>query len=549
MLTELHITNLAIIERQTVSFGPGLNVISGETGAGKSIILQALELVLGGRAKTDLIREGADSLEVQALLDLSRLPPEIRASLPEIIEGDELLVSRSVNSSGKGKVFLNAKLASISVLQEVLGKIISICGQGQQMRLLERDFHTQTVDTFGDIDPLVAAYRLVFDRWRSGLRELQNLEKRTLDGEARREELLDRVKEIESAGVRIGRRDDLERQVKSLQNRERVLLAFQSVSDLVSGDDGALITLEAAAAEIERLHQYESRAKVLAELLQGARANLLELESEIQTIASQIETDEDSLEELEASLAEIARLQRKYRSDERGLLDLLESGTRELELIQDGPALAELRRQVAADEQEARKLAATITSKRKSSAEKLSRLVEPELAELNMPKARLGISLHEAELTVHGAETLELLISTNKGEPLKPLRQVASGGELSRILLVLKKVLRERSGVNVLIFDEVDTGVSGGVARAVGEKLKGLSGHSQVICITHLPQIASLADQHLLVEKVVGKRTISVVKELSEEEKVDEIARMLAGYTITAASRESARELMTSKSR
>lgn len=547
MLTDLQISNFAIISGQTVSFGPGLNVISGETGAGKSIILQAIELILGGRASAQAVREGTEALEVQAVFDLSTLPREVRAELPEYIQGDDLVVSRTVTESGKGKVFINGKLASVSLLTEVVGKIVSLCKQGQQMRLLDRGFHTEIVDLYGGLGELRDRYRVAYDKWSEESDRLTDLEKRVSEGEARREELIDRIKELSRIPLRAGLRDELEGRVKLLKNSGRVLESYQRASEALSDEPGALSLLRLAATEIEKIHQHDPNLAGLAKNIEALYTELLEVDREVSRRAGQVSVDDQELEKVEGELAELARLQRKYRADDSGLVALFSDYQKELSLIGDSEALKKIRRQVEALHKEAQTLAGELSSERHKVAAKLSKLVEPELHELNMPGARLGAQFTATPLGAHGLETLELMIATNKGEPLKPLRQVASGGELSRILLVLKKVLQERSGIHVLIFDEIDAGVSGGVARAVGEKLKALAKHSQVLCITHLPQIASLADKHLLVEKQVGKRTVSVVRELSREEKIDEIARMLAGYQITAASRESARELLSSK--
>ncbi len=547
MLSHLQISNFAIISEQTVSFGAGLNVISGETGAGKSIILQAIELILGGRASAQVVREGSEALEVQAVFDLSELPPEVRSELPDYIQGDELVVSRTVTESGKGKVTINGKLSSVSILSEIVGRIVSLCKQGQQMRLLDRSYHTEIVDLFGGLSDLRAQYQSAHSAWSGAAHRLADLEKRILEGEARREELLDRIKELSRITLRDGMRAELEQRVKLMKNSERLLDSYQRVSDALSGEPGAISLLRVVSSEIEKIRQHDETVGALTSLVEEVRAGLLELDGQISDRAGAMDIDGHALDKVESELAELARLQRKYRTDDLGLCALLKEYQDELALIDGGHGLQSARREVEQLHAAAHAIAAQLSEKRHSIADKLSRLVEPEIHELNMPGAKLKAQFTPTPLGPHGLETLELMIATNKGEPLKPLRQVASGGELSRILLVLKKVLQERSGINVLIFDEIDAGVSGGVARAVGEKLKALSKYSQVLCITHLPQIASLANKHLLVEKQVGKRTISIVRELNDEQKIDEIARMLAGYKITAASRESAKELLSSK--
>jgi DNA repair protein RecN (Recombination protein N) len=383
--------------------------------------------------------------------------------------------------------------------------------------------------------------------WSSDVCSSDLIEKRLADGEARREDLLDRIKELSKAAPSAGLRDQLEQRVKLLRNSEKVIESYQLITETISAEPGLLSLTRVVSSELERIHQHDASIQPLCALIESVRAELMELDSEITDRAAEVSVDDRALEKMESQLAELARLQRKYRTDDQGLVGLLTQYQEELRLIDNEGAISQIRKRVEQLNKQARGVAEKLSVQRRSVTEKLSRLVEPELHELNMPGARLSAQFVATELGLHGLETLELMMATNKGEPLKPLKQVASGGELSRILLVLKKVLQERSGVHVLIFDEIDAGVSGGVARAVGEKLKTLSQHSQVLCITHLPQIASLADKHLLVEKQVGKRTVSVVKELNNDQKIDEIARMLAGYKITPASRESARELLSSK--
>ncbi len=550
MLTDLQITNFAIIESQTVSFGPGLNVISGETGAGKSVILSAIELVLGGRASAQVVREGAEALEVHAVFDLKNLAESVRRDLPEYITGDELHIARSVSESGKGKVFINGKLASVALLQEVVGKLVSLCKQGQQMRLLDRAYHTEIIDLFGGLGDERERFQQSYRQWIHERDLYLSLKQRAEEGESRREDLNDRIKEISAAEPEAGLRERLEQQLKVVRSGGRLLEGYQGILDALSGDQAVLPLLKRIGAEIDKLNAVDPRSRELREGLELVRSAAMDFEAAVSERATGISLNEEELETLEQRLTELARLQRKYRVDDRGLVELLEAYRGELRSIEDIEQLELRAKKVNELEKNVSALAEALAEKRRSVGESLSKLVEPELKELNMPHARLAVQATRGQLSIQGMDTLELMISSNKGEALKPLKQVASGGELSRVLLVLKKVLQERSGVHVLIFDEIDAGVSGGVARAVGEKLKALSEHSQVLCITHLPQIASLADNHLLVEKKIGgKRTVSVVKELVGDEKVDEIARMLAGYKVTSASRESARELLSSKKR
>lgn len=545
MLREVHIRNFAIIEDEEVSFAPGLNVISGETGAGKSIVLQALELILGGRPKPHYIRAGSDGWEIEALFDLSALDERLRNNLPDIAQAQELVLMRSMNSAGKGRVYINGRLATVSLLEEIAGRLINICGQGQQIRLLEPQYHLELLDDYGGTGASLEEYRQAYVLWQQTVRRLTELEERERRSVLRRAELEHLVEELGAVELQAGLREELEQRVRRMGNAEALIQAGRDISSMLNAEGAIYEQFSALARNIGEFKKLDDAFEPIAELFEAAEVNLQEFERRLDDYAASIEIDEQELGKLRDHLAEIARLERKYRCSDQGLVELYVQAQAELADLGDGDSLERLRTQAKEQRTAAAALAAELSGKRKKHAAKLTAEVGSELGELNMPGARLEAAFEACELYPGGVDKLELLIAANKGEPCKPLRQVASGGELSRMMLVLKKVLRERSGVNVLVFDEVDTGISGGVARAVGEKLKALAARSQVICITHLAQVASLADHHLLVEKVVGERTTARIRSIGAEEKVDEIARMLAGYRITNATRESARELLS----
>lgn len=548
MLSELQISNFALIEKQTISFGPGLNVISGESGAGKSVILHALELILGARPRANFIRSGADSLEVEAVFDLRNVAPNILHGLPDLARVDELALSRSVTMSGRNKVYVNGTLATVTLLQEITGKLVNICGQSQHVRLLDSEYHLELVDGFAGNLNLVQRYTSAFTAWRNQRDELERLETRLQRNIMRRAELEFMLEELSAAELSPGIREELESQVKRLSQAEHLISGTQNICESMNVEEGILERLQQVGAKLHELQRFDKDLSKLVTLFSSARTELVEFESDLRGYLAGIEVDDAALSQLRDRLAEVARLERKYKTNDRGLVDLLASAREEVAALNAAENIEARRSELARLKQEVLKLGAELLASRQKAGRTLSRAVENELAELNMKDAQLKLSFTAlAEPSLKGTEKIEILISANKGEPPQALRQVASGGELSRIMLVLKKVLREQSGVNVLVFDEVDSGVSGSVARAVGEKLKALARDSQVLCITHLAQVASLADHHFLVDKKLGKRTVSEIRELVEQEKVDEIARMLAGYEITAATRESARELMSSK--
>ena len=548
MLTELTISNFAIIERQSLSFHVGFNVISGETGAGKSIILNALEFILGGKGSPSFIRSGAESLEVQALFDLAVLPPEVRSDLPEIVgEGDELVVSRLLPREGRGKVLINGRLGTVALLEEIVRKLVNICSQHHQTKLLDPRYHLDLLDGFCDKPELLNKMRQAHRAWADKRAELNRIKEAFEQGAARRSDLEHTSSELEALpNLRPGRRKEVESEVKRIGNFERLVELGQKLSDLLSGEEGIGVRLKEVSATMTEMQRLDPSISKIQDDFESARRSLAESEIGVARYVDSLDVDASTLETLREELSELARLERKYRLDDAGLCGLKARVARELDQLSGGDGYRDLEREVAKLLESAHQVGKELRKVRQKGAEELCKAVTADLKELNMRDASLKVTFSECEPSALGIDKLEFLISTNKGEPHGPLIDIASGGELSRVMLVLKKILRERSGVNVLIFDEVDAGVSGGVARSVGRMLKEISKCSQVVCITHLPQVASLSDRQFLVNKEVGERAVTVVKELTPEEKVDEIARMLAGYKITDASRASALELITS---
>ncbi|WKZ57011.1 MAG: DNA repair protein RecN [Bdellovibrionota bacterium] len=548
MLRALSIRNLAVIEKVDIEFAEGFSAITGETGAGKSVVLQAIELVIGRRASEHLIRSGAESLDVQAVFDLSSLPVPVRQSLPDIVaEGDELLVSRSVSRNGKSRVLLNGNLATVKVLEDVTSRIINLCGQNSQARLLEREYHRELLDDYAGNTLERARYEEAYARWREVSNRITTLRGAMASADKRREELEEIVKEIGGVKPRAGMRAELEREIRRHAGAENVLRIGQQLLAELGADAtlwAGLRNVQNGLHELRRINEefteFEGRCRDLC-------TELRELESDLTRRLSSVCVDEESLEALRERLAELARLERKFKCDDAGLEDVLQNARQELDGLGGTEQLTELERAEEKWRAALESAARALSESRRKAGVTLAKAVRAELKDLAMPHAEIEVSLELAEYGPHGAESIEFLIATNKGETLKPLKLIASGGELARVTLVLKKLLRERSGINVLVFDEVDSGVSGRVARALGQKLRELAKLSQVICITHLPQVASLADQHFLVTKGGKDRVSSQIERLSDSARIEEIARMLAGYEVTPASRESARELLTSK--
>ena len=550
MLRELRICNFIIIEDQTIPFGTGLNAISGESGSGKSVVLQALEFVLGRRGTAALIRPGAETAEVQAMFDLSGIPDRVKAELPDLVRdagGSELLLSRSLNSAGRGKAYVNGRLATATLLEEIGGALLTISSQREHMKLLEAPYHLGLLDAFGGSEKFLAPYSERFARWSALKSEVQALEEKLTKSIFRRAELEAMVEELSAAKLRPGLRAELEQQVKRLGAGEHLIEGGQEIVEMLRADDGAIGFLRSASGKLSELSRHDSGLSELSQRLGSLKTEVDDVAGDLARYFDTLDLDERRLTEMREGLAEVARLERKYRAPDAALCELLEQSRKELEVI-DNPVLLEGRRQeLAVQELELSKVANDLSELRRKSGKQLCRALEKELSELGMLDAKLSARQDSVPFSPTGADRVEFLIAVNKGGEPQPLKNVASGGELSRFFLASKKTLGERTGIPVLVFDEVDAGVSGKTARAVGEKLKALSSDEQVICITHLPQVASLADHHFTVEKRRGKLTSSVIRELFGADKVDEIARMLAGYEITDAARESAKELLTSK--
>jgi len=555
MLCELRIRNVALVEAQELRFGPGFTVLSGETGAGKSIILDALGLILGARARADLVRSGASSATVEALFSLSGLSPLVRSSLPEIVapEDEELVVSREVSAEGRSRVMINGRLASVSLLGEVAGKLVNVCGQNEHVRLLTPAVHLQLLDAFGRHAELLVRYRGAFQEWRAAQTELSAIEQRLSQGVLRRAELQGMVEELAAVNLRPGVRAELEEKVRTLNNRVRIEEGLTRASQLIQDGESSLgAALHRLQAEFHAISKFSDLGRAGQSLCQGLAAQLEETE---QFVARELAGlgDAGGAEELRGALAEVARLERKYKTNDSGLLQLLQEAQLELSRIDAALDIDTLRARVAGLLQQLERVGRELSEARSFAAARLAKGLERELSDLQMKGVHVRLAFNPHPPTEDGFEAGEFLVALNRGESERPLRSVASGGELSRITLVLQKLLGQGQDasddgqVSVLVFDEVDSGISGGVARAVGEKLRAISRGSQVICVTHLPQVASLADAHFLVEKQQGKRNITVVRALQGEARVEEIARMLAGYEVTAASRESARELISSK--
>ncbi|MCK9420024.1 MAG: DNA repair protein RecN [Nitrospirae bacterium] len=561
MLKELNIKNFAIIDQLRVEFAPGLNVFTGETGAGKSIVVDALSLVLGERASVDLIRSGFQEAVVEANFELnSRVAADVTALLSEqgieMDAGGDLIVRRVLSSSGKNKVYINGSLANLAALAAVGANLADIHGQHEHQSLLSLERQMEMLDTFGGLDALrdevTAEYRRLFDI-RKELAELQEGER----DRAQREDLLRyQQNEIEAAQLKPGEDEELANAQKVMANTEKLAALSAMVDEVLYSSDGSVLTnLKKAINGLNDLSQIDNSLAGARDLCESGRAQIEEAAREVTSYHNRGESDPQRMEQIGDRMDLIQKLKKKYGNSIEDVIDFgakasaalerMERSTEEIENLKSG--IQEIKFGLTDK-------AKQLTKKRKAAARELEKRVEAELNHLGMKKTTFSIKITQEpggdtldglKLGPRGADRVEFLIAPNAGEDPRSLAKIVSGGELSRIMLALKTILVEGDSIPTLVFDEVDAGIGGAVAEEVGKKLKRVATKRQVFCITHLPQIASMAGSHYGVTKSVKKeRTSTEVRLLDRQERVDEIARMLGGKTITEATVKHAEEMI-----
>jgi DNA repair protein RecN (Recombination protein N) len=550
MLCELNIRNFVIIDRLSLSFAPGLNVLTGETGACKSIIIYAIDLLLGGKARTDLIRSGEEEAVVEALFDLTTAT-SLRAALAEagFDNGDELLVRRVLSLAGKNRIYVNGALATASQLQTWLTQIVAIYGQHEQFTLARAETHGQLLDSYAGILTELAAYRRLYEEIRRLREELARLDRAEQERQQRLDLLDYQEKEIAAAALRSGEDEELLAERTLLQHAERLAgIAGGGYDDLYAKEGAICETLARLASQLGEGAAIDPHLAPLAEAVQGAFYALEDSATQLRAYAAQIAFDAARMEEIEARLDLLHRLKRKYGATIEAILDHLAAVTREAAELANLEASRGVReKELKEDEAALLHLGAALTQERTAAAICLQQGVEGELRDLAMPKARFAVALNPLPAPGPcGCEKIEFLLQANPGEVARPLARVASGGELSRLMLAIQRTAPAGAEVATLIFDEVDAGNGGSASTAVGEKQRGVATDRQVLCITHLPQVAAFAHHHFQVgkEETADARTITTVRLLAAEEQVNEIARMLGGARITESTTAHARELI-----
>lgn len=548
MLTDLHIRNFAIIDTLHVSFLPGLNMLTGETGAGKSIIIDAVNLILGGRASSDMIRTGEDEAVVECLFDLSG-HDDVRSTLEEtgVASEVELLVKRVVSRSGRNRVFMNGGMATTSQLGAIAPLLVNIYGQHESQILLRPENHLCLLDGFAGLVPLRERFTDLFDHYRKTAEELRVLDEGERDAIRRIDLLSFQSDEIAAAALLPGEDAELGHERERLLHGEKLIRASRGAYDALYDGDGALLgILRSIIAEIDDAVLVDDSLAAHAERLNEAYLSLEDAALSLRDYGARLEIDPARLQEVEDRLDLLNRLKKKYAPTIVEILSFKERVDAELDsLVHRGERHGKLEEELRRLEQEVRELGQDLGRRRREAAKRLQVAMEKELHELAMKNARFEVAFAPFdEPRATGMERVEFLFSPNPGEEPKQLARIASGGELSRLMLAMKQIHPE-SDVPTLIFDEVDTGIGGAVSAMVGKKLKRVAKNQQVLCITHHPQVAAYADHHFTVRKTTDAgRTRTTVELLSGQDRLQEVARMLGGEKVTEKTLDHAREMI-----
>ena len=558
MLSLLKIKNIALIDELEIEFAGGLNLLTGETGSGKSIIVDSLGALTGERVSSDLIKEGAKAAQIEGLFNFKAnadLHQTFYESGIELEDADEigLIVRRELAANGRNRIFVNNQLVTQAFLKKIGAFLVDIHGQGEQTTLFSPANHLEILDEYAGLQIERGNVAEKYAEMASIRRELENLR----EDEAQKLQLLDilqfQVDEIKKVNLQIDEEESLEEEKRRLNNVEKLsTLSDESYALLYENEEATVTTLEKTIRRVNELSDYESSFREYQEGLNAAQAVLQDLAFAVRDFSGSLEFSPERLEEIENRLAEISRLKRKYGGTVEMVLAHLKDSEERLKNIETAEIREEeLRKQLKQAREEYLKIAQNLHDKREKAARKFEKEVEANLKTVALEKARFQVRIeadteNEKRFTVKGFDHIEFYFSANVGESPKPLARVASGGEASRLMLILKTTAKSGDAEKAVVFDEIDAGIGGRVAEAVGLKLKELSKRQQVLCVTHQAQVASLANHHYLVEKAMTKNQTSIgVKELSEAEKIEEIARMLAGEKITDTARQHAREMLS----
>ncbi|MBC1777476.1 DNA repair protein RecN [Listeria booriae] len=554
MLQELTIRNFAIIESLNLSFQEGMTVLTGETGAGKSIIIDALGLLVGGRGSVDFIRHGEEKLEIQGLFTIN---PQNKGCL-EALESNGIdasdhmvVLERTLFQSGKNTCRINGKLATTGVLREIGSRLIDIHSQHEHQELMNDEFHLQLLDRFAwkEIAPTLSQYEAKYAEYKEMKAKWHNWTKNEQELAQRLDMLRFQQDEITNADLRLGEEEALMEQKHVLANFEKINENLQNAYTALQGEERGLEFVSEAMRYVGAASDILPEFKTLSESVASSFYLLEESAMQIRQELDKLEFQPDELDTIESRLNELNQLKRKYGKTVEAIIHYNEEIDQEiLELSDRETHLGQLEKELASAKQDLQKLAEKLTTIRQKAAKQLEKQIKNELNQLYMEKAifQVNFATPASEFTENGIDKVAFYMSTNPGEPLKPLSRIASGGELSRMMLALKTIFSRHQGITSIIFDEVDTGVSGRVAQAIAEKIYAVAVGSQVLCISHLPQVAAMADHHFYISKTTtANRTMTSVTALSGDEKVEEISRMIAGIEVTDVTKQHATEMLT----
>lgn len=548
MLVRLKIENIAIIELADINFSKGFNVMTGETGAGKSIIIDSINAVIGERTSKELIRTGESSGKVTAVFEQVGHKVKAKMEAMGIDPEDTVILSRSIKKDGKNVCTVNGTPVTVSMLKTVGSELINIHGQHDSQSLLQSEMHCSFIDSFGDLEDLLKKYQDSFNELCEITSQIKSLDMNEQQKARRVDMLTFQIQEIEDAGLVVGETDRLKERRDFLKNSQKIIDALNAAYAYLYSDGAGCDSVSNALYEVESIESYYDGISSVSQRLNDVKYELEDCCDEIRSFISQADSNPDELENIEERLDLIRRLSSKYGADENEMLLFLDNAKAELESITLSDEKIELlkaKRQVVSER--TKTLADELTTKRIESGKKLSSKICSELEFLNMPNITFDVKREEKALSADGCDEIEFLISANAGEEPKPLAKIASGGELSRIMLAIKNSLAEKDGTDTMIFDEIDTGVSGFAARKIAEKLREVSAGRQVICVTHLAQIAAFADCHKLISKYVSDgKTYTQVQSLDYASRASELARIMGSGEGQQSFIESAMELLQS---
>lgn len=554
MLNELHIENIAVIERADIHFEPGLNILTGETGAGKSIVIDAIGAVLGERVSRELVRRGADKALVTAVFDVSGTEDWLREN--EIDPEEELILQRRILSDGKSSCRVCGNPVTAAQLKELAAMLVDIHGQNDGRQLMDERRHMAYLDSFGQLQPEIDVYRREYRQYRALRKELEQLNMDQVEKERLSESLRYQIAELERAELKAGEKDSLVARRDLLRNSEKLTEALDEALRLLYANEDNAVSMA------ENAEYYAGRAAALVPELEATVASIHEAAFSLSDAAETLRDFRENLDfspeeydRLEERISLLNKLERKYSRDEEALLLYLDECREKLDRIEYADERsAKLRRELEEQKKQCRRAAKILREKRQAAAKDLQERIVRELRELNMPSVRFAVEFAPLEgepgFDSNGADQIRFLMSANAGEELGRISRIASGGELSRIMLAMKNVFAEHDPISTMIFDEIDTGVSGIAAQRVGEKLYSVSRGKQVMCVTHLPQIAAMADSHYLIAKEERNgRTYTDVTKLDREGQRMELARLHGGDNVTITTLASAEEQLEAAER